>query len=368
MSKRDYYDVLGVSKGASDDEIKKAYRKKAKEFHPDISQDPNAEEKFKEVNEANEVLSDGNKRARYDQYGHNDPTQGFGGGGSGFGGFQGGDFSDIFSSFFGGGQRGNPNRAQQGSDIEVNINLTFEESVEGCKKTFKATVDEECGSCGGTGAFSKSDYKTCSRCNGRGQVVVEQNTIFGRMQQQTTCPSCKGKGKEITKKCDKCFGKGKNRVTKDVSVDIPAGIADGQTMRMQGKGEAGANGGPNGDIYVNIRVKSHKVFVREGDDVYIDLPLSFPQVTLGCSIEVPTAYGNVNLKIPAGTQSGSKFKLRGKGFKHIRGAGQGDQICIVKVETPTKLTPEEKKLFEALNKCELSAKETPWSKFKKIFQ
>ncbi|MFI3308048.1 MAG: DnaJ C-terminal domain-containing protein, partial [Mycoplasmatota bacterium] len=177
-----------------------------------------------------------------------------------------------------------------------------------------------------------------------------------------------GKGKEISKKCDKCSGKGKNRVTKDITVDIPAGIDNGQTMRLQGKGEAGNNGGPNGDIYLNVRVKSHKVFERDGNDVYVKLPLSFPQVTLGCSIEVPTIYGNVNLKVPAGTQSGTKFKLKSKGFKNVRGGLSGDQICVVQVETPTKLSAEEKKLFESLNKCELSAKETPWSKFKKMFK
>ncbi|MFI3252137.1 MAG: molecular chaperone DnaJ [bacterium] len=367
MAKRDYYDVLGISKGASEDEIKKAYRKKAKEFHPDISTDPNAEEKMKEVNEANDVLSDSGKKARYDQYGHDDPTQGFGGGGGGFGGA--GDFSDIFSQFFGGqGGRQNPNAARQGRDIEVSVTLSFEESISGCKKTIKVTLDDECGACGGTGAYSKSDIKTCKKCNGQGRVVGFQNTMFGRIQQQMTCPDCRGKGKEISKKCDKCSGKGTVRNTKEIEVDIPAGIDDGQTMRLHGKGEAGANGGPKGDIYVNVRVKSHKEFVREGQDIYLELPLSFAQVTLGCTVEVPTPYGPVNLKIPAGTQSGQKFKLKGKGCKSVRGGSTGDQLCLIQVVTPTSLSSEEKKIFESLSNQESTAKETPWSRFLKKFK
>ncbi len=371
MSKRDYYEVLGLEKGANDDEIKKAYRKLAKKYHPDVSQESNAEEKFKEVNEAYETLSDGSKKAHYDQFGHADPNQGFGGGGfgGGFGGFGGGGFGDIFENLFGGGGRSsNPNRSQQGSDLEVNIGISFEESVEGCKKTIKVTIDDECGSCGGTGAYSKSDIKTCSRCNGRGSVVVEQNTIFGRMQQQTVCPKCNGKGKEVSKKCEKCSGKGKNRVSKDLVVDIPAGIDNNQTMRLSGKGEAGINGGPAGDIYVNIKVKSHKVFTRDGSNVYVELPISVTQAVLGDNVEVPTIYGNVSLKIPAGTQTDTKFRVKGKGFKSVRGGSIGDQICTVRIVTPTSLNPEEKKIYESLSKIESTHKETPWKKFKNLFK
>ncbi len=368
MAKRDYYEVLGISKGASEEEIKKAYRKKAKEYHPDISEDPNAEEKFKEVNEAHETLSDANKKARYDQYGHNDPTAGFGGAGGGFGGQ--GDFGDIFSQFFGGGMggRGNPNAPRQGRDIEVSVSLSFEESITGLKKVIKVNLEEECGSCGGTGAYSKSDVKTCSKCGGRGQVTGYANTMFGRIQQQTTCPECRGKGKQISRKCEKCNGKTVVKNSKDISVDIPAGIADGQTMRLSGKGDAGINGGPPGDIYVNVRVKEHKEFIREGNDIYLELPLSFVQVTLGCNVEVPTPYGKVNLKIPSGTQSGQKFKLKGKGCKHVRGSGCGDQLCIIQVTTPTSLSSEEKKIFESLSKYESASKETTWSKFLKKFK
>lgn len=370
--KRDYYDVLGVSKGASDDEIKKAYRSLAKKYHPDLN--PNnkeAEEKFKEVNEAYETLSDQTKRSQYDQFGHAG-AQGFNGfnGASGFGGAGFGGFEDIFSSFFGGGRASNArntNRPRQGDDVEQSITIDFQESIDGCKKQIKVTVDDECSSCGGTGAFSKNDIHVCDRCHGSGSVVVEQNSIFGRVQTQTTCPKCGGRGQDITRKCDKCNGKGRIRKTKDITVTIPAGIADGMSMRLEGKGQAGYNGGPNGDLYVNVRVRPHKDFKRDGDDIYLEIPISFTQAALGDSIEIPTVYGNVTLKIPAGTQSHTKFRLKGKGAKNVRGGGFGDQYVTVIVEVPTNLNHEEKSLIEKLGKLEGKKGDSPWEKFKKRF-
>lgn len=369
--KRDYYEVLGVSKTASQDEIKKAYRSLAKKYHPDLNpNDKTAEEKFKEVNEAYETLSDESKRQQYDQFGFAGNQQGFGGFNGGFGGASGfGGFEDIFSSFFGGGRSSgrNSNRPRQGDDIEQSIVIDFQESIDGCKKTIKLSVDDECSACGGTGAYSKKDIHVCERCHGSGSVVVEQNSLFGRVQTQTTCPKCGGRGQEITKKCEKCNGKGRIRKVKDITLNIPAGIADGMSMRLEGKGAAGFNGGPNGDLYVTIKVRPSKDFRREGDDIYLEVPISFYQAALGDNIDVPTPYGSVNLKIPAGTQTGTKFRLRGKGVKNVRGGGMGDQFVIVNVVTPTNLSNEEKKLFEQLANVETSKGETPWEKFKKKF-
>lgn len=370
--KRDYYDVLGVSKTATDDEIKKAYRSLAKKYHPDLNPDnKEAEEKFKEVNEAYETLSDQTKRSQYDQFGHAG-AQGFNGfnGASGFGGAGFGGFEDIFSSFFGGGRQTSPRnstRPRQGDDLEQTITIDFQESIDGCKKQIKVTVDDECSACGGTGAFSKNDIHVCDRCRGTGSVVVEQNSIFGRVQTQTTCPKCGGRGQDITKKCDKCNGKGRIRKTKDITVTIPAGIADGMSMRLEGKGQAGYNGGPNGDLFINVRVRPHKEFRRDGDDIFLEVPISFTQAALGDSIDVPTVYGNVSLKVPAGTQSHTKFRLRGKGAKNVRGGGFGDQYVTVIVEVPTNLNSEEKYLIEKLGKLEGKKGDTPWEKFKKRF-
>lgn len=367
--KRDYYDVLGVSKNATSDEIKKAYRQLAKKYHPDLNpNDKTAEANFKEVNEAYEVLSDDAKRQQYDQFGHAGPqSQGFGGfGGFGGGGFE--DISDIFSSFFGGGRkRGNSNRPRQGEDVEQTITIDFEEAVTGCKKEIKITVDEECSSCGGSGAYSKNDIHVCERCHGTGSVTIEQNSIFGRVQSQTTCPKCGGRGQEITKKCEKCNGKGRVRKTKDITLNVPAGINDGMSMRLEGKGQAGFNGGPNGDLYVTVRVRAHKDFKREGDDIYLQIPISFIQAALGDSIDVPTPYGNVTLKIPAGTQTATKFRLKGKGIKNVRSSQYGDEYVVVNLVTPTSLSSEEKALFEQLGKVNSKKGESPWEKFKKKF-
>ena len=370
--KRDYYDILGVSKTATEDEIKKAYRSLAKKYHPDLN--PNnkeAEEKFKEVNEAYETLSDQTKRSQYDQFGHAG-AQGFNGfnGAGGFGGAGFGGFEDIFSSFFGGGRQSNvknSTRPRQGDDVEQSITIDFQESIDGCKKDIKVTVDDECSSCGGTGAYSKNDIHVCGRCHGTGSVVVEQNSIFGRVQTQTTCPKCGGRGQDITKKCEKCNGKGRVRKTKDITITIPAGIADGMSMRLEGKGQTGYNGGPNGDLYVNVRVKPHKEFKREGDDIYLQIPISFTQAALGDSVDVPTPYGNVSLKIPAGTQSHTKFRLKGKGARNVRSGSYGDQYVITIVEVPTNLNSEEKSLIEKLGKLEGKKGETTWEKFKKKF-
>ena len=372
MAKRDYYEVLGLQKDASADEIKRAYRQMAKKYHPDVNKEPGAEEKFKEINEAYDTLSDDQKKARYDQFGHEDPTAGFGGG-SGFGGFGGagfGGFEDIFSSFFGGGTRTQSNGPRQGNDVEKTMTITFEEAFYGCKKKIRLTVDDECTTCGGTGAFSRNDVKTCPKCKGQGRVLMRQQTIFGQSTVQTTCPDCNGKGKIITKKCDACNGKGRVRRTKDVEVTIPQGIDTGMTLRMAGCGEAGINGGPAGDLYINFNVTSHKQFKREGSDIYLEVPISFTQAALGDEIEIPTLYEPVDLKIPAGTQTGTKFRLRGKGTKNPKSSSSaiGDQYVIVRVETPTNLSNEEKNLFEQLGKVQKSDKKSPWEKFKSLFQ
>lgn len=372
-NKRDYYEVLGLQKGASDDEIKKAYRSLAKKYHPDLNKEPGAEEKFKEINEAYETLSDPQKRSRYDQYGFDDPTQGFGGaGGAGFGGFGGagfGGFEDIINSFFGGGARRTSNGPHQGADVEKQMNITFEEAVFGCTKRVRVTVDDECMQCGGTGAASKSDVKTCSKCGGRGRVIMRQQTIFGYTNVEAACPDCGGKGKVITKKCPECNGKGRVRRTKDVDVNIPAGILSGMTIRVPGAGEAGFNGGPNGDLYIKIFAQDHSQFKRDGQDIYLEIPLSFSQAALGDNIEVPTIDGNVSVKIPAGTQPGTKLRLKGRGTKNPKGgSSRGDQYIICNVVVPTNLSKDETDLIEKLAQCERIEKRSPWEKFKSLFK
>lgn len=375
MAKRDYYEVLGLQKGASQDEIKRAYRTLAKKYHPDINKEPGAEEKFKEINEAYDTLSDEQKKARYDQFGFDDPMGGAGGSGfSGFSGFGGGSgfggFEDIFSSFFGGGSRGNATSAKQGNDVEKEMTITFEEAVFGCKKKIRLTVDDECTSCGGTGAYSKSDIKVCPKCKGQGRVLMRQQTIFGQSTVQTACPDCHGTGKMITRKCEACNGKGRVRRTKDVEVNIPAGIDTGMTLRMAGCGEAGMNGGNPGDLYITFTVTPHKNFKRDGSDIILNVPISFSQAALGDTIEVPTIDSPVNLKIPAGTQSETKFRLRGRGTKNPKSgsSSRGDQYVIVHVETPTNLTAEEKDLLEKLGNVEKMEKKSPWERFKSLFQ
>jgi molecular chaperone DnaJ len=345
MSKRDYYEVLGLSKGASADEIKKAYRKLSKQFHPDLNKEEGAEAKFKEIAEAYEVLSDDQKRARYDQFGHDDPSAGFGGGGfSGTGGF--GGFEDIFSSFFGGGgRRQDPNAPRKGDDLQYRMNISFEDAVFGKETEIEIPKEENCETCNGSGAKPGTTPQSCSHCNGAGTINQAVDTPFGRMVNKRTCPSCRGAGKIIVDKCTTCRGDGKVQKRKKIKVTIPAGVDDGQQLRISGQGEPGFNGGPSGDLYIVFTVKRHEQFERDGDDIYYELKLTFPQASLGDEIEVPTIHGKVKLKIPAGTQSGAQFRLKDKGVKNVHGYGMGHQYVIVKVVTPTKLTEKQKQLL-----------------------
>lgn len=347
--KEDFYDLLGVSRDASKDEIKKAYRKLSKKYHPDISDDPNAEEKFKQVSEAYEVLSDDQKRAAYDQYGHasTDPNFGAGGGfGGGFGGqgFGGGGFEDIFDQFFRGGggrRRRDPNAPRQGEDLQYVMDLEFEEAIFGKETKINYNREEECNTCGGNGAKPGTSPQTCSRCHGSGSVNAERNTPFGRVMTQQACPTCGGSGKEIKEKCDVCGGEGHTKERHSVKVTVPAGVEDGNQMRLQGQGDAGKNGGPYGDLFVVFRVKASKTFQRRGSEIFYELPLNMVQATLGDEIEVPTVHGKVKFKIPAGTQPETTFRLRGKGAPRLRGTGNGDQHITVKIQIPKKLTEEQ---------------------------
>ncbi|MCJ8006884.1 molecular chaperone DnaJ [Lederbergia wuyishanensis] len=344
MSKRDYYEVLGVSKSATKDEIKKAYRRLSKQYHPDINKEAGADEKFKEITEAYEVLNDDQKRAQYDQFGHEGP-QGFGGGfgGADFGGF--GGFEDIFNTFFGGGGRRDPNAPRQGSDLQYTLDLSFEEAVFGKETIIEIPREETCDTCNGSGAKPGTTPETCSHCHGSGQLNVEQNTPFGRIVNRRVCNYCNGTGKLIKEKCRTCGGDGKVKKRRKINVKIPHGVDDGQQMRVSGEGEPGINGGPPGDLYVVFHVRPHEFFERDGDDIYCEMPITFAQAALGDEIEVPTLHGKVKLKIPAGTQTGTRFRLRGKGVQNVRGYGTGDQHILVKVITPTKLTEEQKQLL-----------------------
>ncbi len=355
--KRDYYEVLGVDKNISDDELKKAYRKKAKLYHPDLHPgDAQAEKSFKEVNEAYEVLSDKDKRARYDQFGHAgvDPNfnpGGAGGFGGGFGGFDFGDLGDIFGSMFGGGFGGgrssNPNAPRRGSDLEQSVTISFEEAAKGCKKTIKITRIEKCDSCSGSGAKKGTSATTsCAACGGRGRVNVTQRTPFGVVQTQTTCDKCGGKGKIITDPCGTCNGKGLIRRTTEKTVDIPAGIDDGQAFRLSGEGNCGLNGGPNGNLIIDVNIRPHPIFERQGYDVYCEIPVTFVQAALGAEITVPTLEGKVKLNIHEGTQAGDMFKLRDKGIKRLNYSGKGDQYVKIAVEIPKDLTKEQKQILK----------------------
>ncbi|MFY4774871.1 molecular chaperone DnaJ [Metabacillus sp. RGM 3146] len=348
MSKRDYYDVLGVSKSASKDEIKKAYRNLSKKYHPDINKSDDAADKFKEVKDAYEVLNDDQKRAHYDQFGHTDPNQGFGGfGGQGadFGGF--GGFEDIFSSIFGGGgaRRRDPNAPRQGADLQYTMTLSFEEAAFGKETTIDIPRDEECETCHGSGAKPGTKPETCTHCGGSGQLNMEQNTPFGRIVNRRVCHYCNGTGKMIKHKCATCGGDGTVKKRRSIKVNIPAGVDDGQQLRVSGQGEPGINGGPQGDLYVVFHVRQHEFFERDGDDIYCEMPLTFSQASLGDEIEVPTLHGKVKLKVPAGTQAGTKFRLKGKGVPNVRGYGQGDQHIVVRIVTPTNLTEKQKELM-----------------------
>ncbi|MDY0408488.1 molecular chaperone DnaJ [Virgibacillus soli] len=372
MSKRDYYEVLGVEKSAGKDDIRRAYRKLARKYHPDVSKEEGAEEKFKEVKEAYEVLSDEQKRAQYDQFGH------AGAQGQGFGGFGGsqdfGGFGDIFDMFFGGGGRRNdPNAPQQGADLQYTIVLDFEEAIFGKETEIKIPTEEECKTCHGSGAKPGTQPSTCSHCHGTGQLNTEQNTPFGRIVNRRACHYCQGTGKIITDKCTTCSGSGRVKKHKTIKISIPAGIDEGQQIRVSGKGEAGVNGGPPGDLYVVVNVRNHPIFERDGDNIYCEYPLTFAQAALGDDVEIPTVHGRVKLKIPAGTQTGKVFRLRGKGAPNVRGHGQGDQHVQVKVVTPANLTDKQKELLREFN--ELGGNEAAsehddslFSRFKKAFK
>jgi molecular chaperone DnaJ len=358
--KRDYYEVLGVKKDATADEIKKAYRKVTKENHPDLHPgDKAAEERFKEANEAYEVLSDEEKRKKYDQFGHAafDPNAGFGGGG--FGGFEGfsggfGDFSDIFSSFgdifgFGGGgsQTRNPNAPRRGDNIRTQLNISFEEAAFGCEKELNIPRIEPCTDCKGTGCAPGTTPEVCPDCNGTGQVRTTQRTPFGMAQTMSACPKCRGSGKIIHQPCKTCRGMGSVRRAKKMTVKVPAGIDDGQTISRQGAGNAGANGGPAGDLLITVIVRPHAVFERDGTSILMEQEISFTQAALGAEVEVPTLDGKVKLTIPEGTQPGAVFRLKGKGVPYLRGSGRGDQFVSVNVKVPKNLTGAQKEALRA---------------------
>lgn len=344
--KRDLYDVLGVSRDASDKEIKRAYRKLSKKYHPDLNDSPDAEEKFKEVTEAYEILSDEQKRAAYDQYGHasTDPNFGAGGGFGGFGGF--GDFGgasgsfdgfeDILSSFFGGGgsRRRNPNAPTVGKDLSYTMNLTFEEAIFGKESTIRYNREETCETCSGSGAKPGTRPQNCQTCQGSGRIYRQ----LGQMSVQTECPECHGSGQVIVDKCTDCGGVGAKRQRHTVKVTVPAGVENGNQIRLQGQGDAGRNGGPYGDLYVVFHVEPSDIFARQGSEIFSEATINFVQATLGDEIEIPTVHGKVNLKIPAGTQPNTTFKLKGKGAPRLRGGGTGDQHVLVKVQVPKKLT------------------------------
>jgi len=341
--KRDFYDVLGVGKDASGEDIKKAYRKLARQYHPDVNKEADAESKFKEVKEAYDTLSDDGKRATYDRYGHVDPNQGFGGGG---GADFGGGFGDIFDMFFGGGGgRRDPNAPQRGNDLQYTMTIEFKEAVFGKETEITIPRTETCDTCHGSGAKAGTKPETCSVCRGSGQQEVVQNTPFGRMVNRRACTNCGGGGRIIKEKCGTCHGSGKVKRQRKLNVRIPAGVDDGAQIRLSGEGEGGLRGGPAGDLYIVIRVKSHDFFEREGDDIYCEVPLTFAQAALGDEIEIPTLSEKVKLKIPAGTQTGTFFRLKGKGVPRLRGYGQGDQHVKVTIVTPTNLDEEQKELL-----------------------
>lgn len=352
MSKRDYYEVLGVNKGASDDEVKKAFRKMARKYHPDVNRDkPDAEAKFKEVNEAYEVLSNPERRGQYDQMGHAafDGSGGFGGGG-GFGGFGGGGgFNDIFDMFFGGQSR--QAGPEKGSDLRYDMSITFEQAAFGVEQDIQIPRTEDCKKCNGSGAAPGTHADTCSQCKGTGQIQVAQNTPFGRMMNTRTCDRCHGEGKIVKTPCKDCHGKGKTRVNRKIKVKIPAGVDNGSRLRVTHEGEMGTRGGPPGDLYVYIFVKAHKIFTREGSEVICEVPISFVQATLGAEIEVPTLDGKVKMKITEGTQSGTVLRLKDKGIPHLRGNGRGDQHVRVKVLTPQKLNDKQRELLQEFAKA-----------------
>ena len=376
QEKRDYYEVLGVSKTATEAEIKKAYRKLAMKYHPDYNPgDKEAEEKFKEINEAHEVLSDPEKRQRYDQYGFAgvDPNYGAGQGGGFGGGFGGVDLGDIFGDIFGGGfggfgggsARSNPNAPRKGQDIRVRITLSFDEAVHGCKKNITITRQQQCTECNGTGAAPGTSPETCPDCGGRGYTIRQQRTPFGVMQSQQPCTRCGGKGKIIKNPCKVCHGSGRVATKKTLEVSIPMGIDDDQSFALRGMGDAGANGGPAGDVIVMVTVRPDELFQRDGYDVWVTIPITFSQAVLGDNITVPTIDGKVEYTLPEGTQSGTTFRLRGKGIQYLNGRGRGDMYVKCEVEIPKKLNKTQR---DALKKFEGTLKDDNYEKRKGFFK
>lgn len=354
MAEKDYYDILGVKKDASEAEIKRAYRKLAAKYHPDVNHEPGAEQKFKDINEAFETLSDSQKRAQYDQFGSAGPQGGFGGqgfGGQGFGGAQGfSDFSDLFGDLFGGaGQRRNPRAPQQGRDLQYTMTLDFMEAINGKQTTIKYTRDTQCDVCHGTGAKPGKSPVTCHQCGGQGYILHQRQTMMGMMQSQEVCPTCRGTGQEVRHddQCEKCHGQGHVSERHELKVKVPAGVDDGQQLRLQGQGEVGRNGGPYGDLYILFRVTPSRDFRRDGTTIYVDQDISFTQAALGDKIKVKTVHGDVDLKIPAGTESETNFRLRGKGVPFIDGKGTGDEHVTVHVKTPKNLNKRQKEALMA---------------------
>lgn len=371
-TKRDYYEVLGVEKGASDADIKKAYRQMAKKYHPDLNPgDKAAEEKFKEVGEAYEVLSDSEKRARYDQFGHAgvDPNFGAGGPGGAYN-VDFGDLGDIFSSFFsggfGGGGRANPNAPRRGSDLSKTVTLSFEEAAKGCSKEVEYNRIETCSQCSGSGAQPGTSPKTCTDCGGTGYVRVNQRTPFGVIQSQHACNTCQGTGKIVEHKCSKCSGLGKVRVKTTRSVEFPAGVDEGQKVRVSGAGNQGSNGGSSGDLYVNVDIRPHHIFERQGYDVHMEQPITYGQAVFGADIEVPTLDGPVKIKVPAGTQPGDINRMQGKGIQRLNSRSKGDQYVHFTVIVPKNVTNEQRDLIMQLEKS-MGADVSKLNKKKKFF-
>ena len=379
-NKRDYYEILGVSKTAADADIKKAYRKLAKENHPDLHPgDQAAEARFKEINEAYEILSNSDKRSRYDQFGFagvdpNYAAQQGGGFGGGFdGGFDFGDLGDIFGSFFGGGfgggRRSNPNAPQRGESLRTRLTITFEEAAFGCEKEVTLERVEQCPDCKGSGAAPGTSPETCSNCGGSGAVQQRRQTPMGVFATTGPCPRCGGKGKTISSPCKSCSGTGQIRKRKTVKVSIPAGIDNGQIISLRGQGNAGKNGGPAGDLQIVVSVQPHQLFRRDGSDVYCDAPITFTQAVLGGDLEIPTIDGKVSYTLPEGTQTGSTFRLKGKGIPNVNGRGRGDQFVTVHIETPRGLSREQKealrKFSETLKEHNYKERKSWFDKFKK---
>jgi molecular chaperone DnaJ len=343
--KRDYYEVLGVSRDASNEEIKKAFRRLAFEYHPDRNREDGAEAKFKEVNEAYEVLSDADKRASYDQFGHSGAEGLFG---RGFEGFDFGGFGDIFEAFFGGTGTTTRQTPRQGSDLRYKVSISFEEAALGCEKEIEISRVEVCDTCRGTRSKPGSQPERCPNCDGSGQIRRVQRSLFGQFINTTVCNQCHGEGRLVTEPCPDCKGSGTQKHKRRISVNVPAGVDDGNGIRLSGEGDAGSRGGSAGNLYVVLSVAEHEYFEREGDDVIYELSVNFAQAALGTELEIPTLYGTTKLKIPAGSQSGRVFRLKDKGINHLHGHGRGDQLVQLRVVTPESLNKEQRKLFEEL--------------------